>query len=159
MGRRLAIHLIGLPLFVVLFQQLYYISSEALGWSHLGSYGQVWDLYIPGLFYFIQFSIFHAYEYYHDNQRQLKLKAALSEAALKSELAALKAQLNPHFLYNVFNVISASVPPGQEKTREMLAKLSDLFRYQLRASKEEVVPLRDELDFVTKLSRPGESSI
>ena len=61
---------------------------------------------------------------------------------------ALKAQLNPHFLYNVFNTINASIPPKNESTRELIARLSDLFRYQLKASKEVTVPLADELAFI-----------
>ncbi len=148
--RRLLIHLITLPLFIVICQQLYYFLCDAIGFGHLGGYGKIWDIYIPILFYVLQFGIFHAYDYYHTNQRNLKLKAALSQAALKSELAALKAQLNPHFLYNVFNTISASVPSENEQTREMIAKLSDLFRYQLKATKSELVPLSEELDFVRK---------
>lgn len=148
--QRLAVHLITLPLYVLAFWKIYHGLSDWFGWGRLRSYAQIWDIYIPALFYFIQFGILHAYEYYHDNQRNLKLKAALSEAALKSELAALKAQLNPHFLYNVFNTISASVPPQQETTRELIAKLSDLFRYQLKASQSEWVPLREELTFVRK---------
>jgi two-component system LytT family sensor kinase len=148
--KRLLTHLITLPLFVILCQQFYYAAAEAIGWGHLRSYGQVWDIYIPVLFYTLQFGIFHAYEYYYTNQRHLKQKAALREAALKSELSALKAQLNPHFLYNVFNTISASVPSENELTRELIAKLSDLFRYQLKATKMELVPLKDELGFVRK---------
>ena len=146
--RRGWIHMITLPLWVFVCQQTYYAAADALDWFHLVSYGQIWDIYIPGLFYFLQFGMLHGYEYYRTNQRNLKQKAALSEAALKSELSALKAQLNPHFLYNVFNTISASVPSENEKTREMIAKLSDLFRYQLKATKTELVPLRDELEFV-----------
>ena len=147
---RLLLHLIGLPLFVLVGWKGYYWLAEQLGYGHLGGWGQVWDVYIPALFYFIQFGIFHGYEYYRNNQRNLQLKAALSEAALKSELSALKAQLNPHFLYNTFNAISASVPPEQEQTREMIAQLSDLFRYQLKASKTDKVSLGEELDFVEK---------
>ena len=148
--KRLALHLIGLPLFPLLFQQIYYATTEYLGWGHLQGSGQVWDIYIPGLFYLLQFGIFHAYEYYHDNQKSIKLKSTLREAATKSELAALKAQINPHFLYNVFNTISASVPVEQEKTRELIAKLSDLFRYQLKASRADKVTLGEELNFVEK---------
>ena len=147
---RLMLHFITLPLFIIICQQCYYASAEALGWGHLRSYGQVWDIYIPTLFYLLQFGLLHAYEYYHTNQRHLKLKAALTEAALKSELSALKAQLNPHFLYNVFNTISASVPPAHEQTRELIAQLSDLFRYQLKATKSELVSLEEELEFVEK---------
>jgi signal transduction histidine kinase len=145
---RLLLHLLGLPLFTILFQSIYYYTSELFGYFHLQGSGKVWDIYIPGLFYILQFGIFHAYEYYQDAQRNIEIRSALREAALKSELSALKAQLNPHFLYNVFNTISASVPPEQEKTREMIAKLSDLFRYQLKATNLDSVAVEDELEFV-----------
>jgi signal transduction histidine kinase len=147
---RLLAHVITLPFFVIGSQQTYYYICDYYGLGHLQGNGQVWDIYIPALFYILQFGIFHAYAYYKENQRKLKLEGELRQAALKSELSALKAQLNPHFLYNVFNTISASVPPEQETTRQMIAELSDLFRYQLRASRQELVPLRDELEFVDK---------
>ena len=148
--RRLSLHLLTLPLFVIGTQQLYYFVSDLLEWPHLIGQGQVWDIYIPALFYLIQFGIMHAYEHYRENQRKLILEGELRQAALKSELAAIKAQLNPHFLYNVFNTINASVPAENEQTRNMIAQLSDLFRYQLQASQQETVPLREELDFIRK---------
>lgn len=149
-SQRLLIHLITLPLFVFGAQRIFYWASEALDWGHLIGTGQVWDIYIPSLIYTIQFGIFHAYEYYRENQKKIILEGELRQAALKSELAAIKAQLNPHFLYNVFNTINASVPPENEETRQMIAQLSDLFRYQLQASQQELVPLKQELDFVQK---------
>ncbi len=148
--KRLLIHIVTLPLFVLGAQQIFYFINESLGWGHLQGTGQVWDLYIPSLFYLIQFGIFHAYEYYLENQKKIILEGELRHAALKSELTAIKAQLNPHFLYNVFNTINASVPPENEQTRQMIAQLSDLFRYQLQATQQELVPLREELDFVKK---------
>ncbi|NNK87635.1 MAG: histidine kinase [Flavobacteriaceae bacterium] len=150
LNRRLFLHLLFLPAFVIIWQQSYYFICELIGFGHLGGVGKVWDIYIPALFYVLQFGVLHAYNYYRENQRKLKLEGELRTAALKSELSALKAQLNPHFLYNIFNTISASVPPEQEKTRDMIAELSDLFRYQLKASKVERVPLREELDFINK---------
>jgi LytS/YehU family sensor histidine kinase len=98
----------------------------------------------------IQFGCFFAYRYFRENQKKLKIEGELKTAALKSELSALKAQLNPHFLYNIFNTISASVPAENEKTRNMIAELSDLFRYQLKASQVEKVTLKEELNFVQK---------
>jgi len=147
---KIVVHLIALPIFVLGSKQVYYSLSDALGFSHLTGSGEVWDIYIPALIYTIQFSIFHAYAYFKENQIRLKTEGELKQAALKSELAAIKAQLNPHFLYNVFNTINASVPPQQEKTRQMIATLADLFRYQLKASKKELVSLSEELDFVNK---------
>ncbi|GAA0871772.1 histidine kinase [Gangjinia marincola] len=147
---RLLIHLVTMPLYIVLAWRGYYAICDYFGMGHLGGNGQVWDVYIPGLVYLLQFAAFHAYEYYVSNQRRLRKEIELKNIALKSELSAIKAQLNPHFLYNVFNTINASVPAAMEDTREMIAELSDLFRYQLRASREDVVPLKDELDFVQK---------
>jgi hypothetical protein len=147
---RLLLHFVTLPLFVLVAQQVYYLICDFFGIGHLTGGGSMWDIYIPTLFYFIQFAVFHAYEYYVINQRKLRYEIELKNAALKSELSAIKAQLNPHFLYNVFNTINASVPPEMEETRVMIAELSDIFRYQLRASREDMVPLKDELEFVEK---------
>ncbi len=147
---KIALHVLTLVVFVLTWQKLFYVTMEALDKGHLRGSSQVWDLYIPALFYIIQFSLFHGFEYYHQWQAQKEIEHQLREISLKNELSAIKAQLNPHFLYNVFNTISASVPPEQERTREMIADLSDLFRYQLKASRTELVPLREEIQFVQK---------
>ena len=76
--KRLLIHIIALPLFTITFQQTYYFLTESLDWGHLIGSGSVWDIYIPGLFYILQFGIFHAYSYYLDNQRSIKVKSELS---------------------------------------------------------------------------------
>ena len=145
---KLSVHLVTLPLFCFGFQYIYYTICEWLGFWHLQGWGSVWDIYIPALFYLLQFGIFHAYQYYRQNQRKLKEEAMLREAALKSELSALKAQLNPHFLYNVFNTINATIPPHLESSRQLIAELSDLFRYQLKASQTDWVTLEEELTFI-----------
>ncbi len=139
-----------IPAVVYLVREGRYEIIDYLGQNRLRGKGVVWDWYIPFLFMTIQFGCFFAYRYFKDNQRKLRIEGELKSAALRSELSALKAQLNPHFLYNVFNTISASVPAEQEKTRHLIAELSDLFRYQLKASQVDRVPLREELDFVEK---------
>lgn len=144
------IHLVMLPLFAVIWAQVYYPLCEAFGLFYVKGASQIWDYYITGLFYIIQFGIFHIYDYYAKMRTKDLVIAEQNQMRLQSELNALKAQLNPHFLYNVFNTINASIPPSAEKTRNMIAKLSDLFRYQLKASREEMVSVREELDFVTK---------
>ncbi len=139
-----------IPTVAYVVRELRYLLLDNFGIFHLQGTGAVWDWYIPSLFLMIQFGCFFAYRYFKENQRKLKVEGELKTAALKSELSALKAQLNPHFLYNIFNTISASVPPENEKTRHLIAELSDLFRYQLKASQVEKVPLYEELNFVKK---------
>ncbi|WGK63901.1 sensor histidine kinase [Croceiramulus getboli] len=138
------------PTIVYISRELRYDWLDARGITHLTGPAEVWDWYIPTLFLWIQFGVYFAYRYFKENQRKLRIEGELRQAAMKSELAAIKAQLNPHFLYNVFNTINASVPAEQEETREMIATLADLFRYQLQASQQETVPLREELEFVEK---------
>ena len=145
---RLIIHIFTLPIFILVWQKSHYFILELLNIKHLVGYLQAWDIYIPGLFYCIQFGVLHAFEYYTDNLEQQKIQSELRELSLKSELSALKSQLNPHFLYNVFNTINASVPKELEKTREMIATLADMFRYQLQASQTDYVTIRDEINFV-----------
>ena len=146
--QKMGLHIIIMPVFVKGWQQIYYLVCESLDLGHLRGAGQWWDIYIPSLFYVLQFGIFHTYDYYQRLQEARERELTLKQAALTSELTALKAQLNPHFLYNVFNTISASVPDEQEHTREMIAVLADLFRYQLWASRQEVVPFGVEVKFV-----------
>ena len=138
-----------LPVWVKGWQLTYYfICDYYFGGGRLAGPGEWWDIYIPALFYTLQFGIFHSWHYYNDLRAAEKARAEATRLALSSELNALKAQLNPHFLYNAFNTISASIGPEQEATRMMIAQLSDLFRYQLRANRENVLPLAAELQFV-----------
>ncbi|MEL6536903.1 MAG: histidine kinase [Bacteroidota bacterium] len=148
--KRAWVHLLTLPLFCILWTQVYYVLCEYLGLFYLKGSDRVWDFYLAALFYLIQFVGFHMYEYFVRHRKQALLTAQLKQLATQSELSALKAQLNPHFLYNVFNTINAAIPSKAERSRNMVAKLSDLFRYQLKASKEEAVTVREELDFVLK---------
>lgn len=146
--KRYAIHLVLCPLWVFLWINAYYTVCDAIGFGHLGGSGIGWDIYIPLLFYVIQFGVFHLYDETKQLAQQEKRSHELRELALRNELTALKAQLNPHFLYNVFNTINASISPGDEYTRELIATLADLFRFQLQASKKDTVSLRNEIQFI-----------
>jgi signal transduction histidine kinase len=68
--------------------------------------------------------------------------------ALRAELGALRAQINPHFLFNSLNSIAALIridPAGAERVTESLA---DLFRYSLRSSQRSTVTLGEEIESV-----------
>ena len=68
--------------------------------------------------------------------------------AREAELRALKAQINPHFLFNCLNSISAltSIDPAQ--AREMCIRLSDFLRNTLRLGEKTAIPFADELALV-----------
>lgn len=76
------------------------------------------------------------------HQRMREAEAAAYEAKLR----ALRAQINPHFLFNAFNSIAALIRTRPEEAETVLEDLADLYRYTLRASKQEVSTLRDEVE-------------
>jgi len=72
---------------------------------------------------------------------------------LKVEMMAyryesLRNQINPHFLFNSFNVLSDLVYADQAIAVKFINQLSDLFRYVLDSRDKELVPLQDELNFM-----------
>lgn len=143
-------HLVFLPLFTIIVYYLLSVTNNYFGWVFIwNNTGSVWTIYLIAVFYLLQFVIIHAYQYQQAHKMALEEKTRLKESALQSQVTALKAQLNPHFLHNLFNSINASIPSENEQTREMIVALSDLFRYQNKASQKDFVLLLDELAFIT----------
>ena len=81
--------------------------------------------------------------------RQLEAERERNERELVSmELERLKSQLNPHFLFNSLNNISALSAIDTEATQEAISSLSDMLRYVLYDTAQEKVPLAGELRFM-----------
>lgn len=72
----------------------------------------------------------------------------LQKDNLQLELNALKAQVNPHFLFNTLNNIYSLSLSKSEKTPEMILKLSDMMRYLLYECNVAQVPLQKEINFI-----------
>ena len=66
----------------------------------------------------------------------------------EAELAWLKNQINPHFLFNTLNNISSLAAIDGEATQEAIAQLSDLLRYAMYETRKDVVPLQGEMEFM-----------
>jgi LytS/YehU family sensor histidine kinase len=78
--------------------------------------------------------------------RTAQLERLLSEA----RLTALRTQLDPHFLFNTLNAISAYVESKPREARQMLEQLGDLLRMSLELAVEQEIPLERELAFVDR---------
>ena len=87
--------------------------------------------------------------HYLDNYQQSEVdKWKLAAAVREAEMRTLKAQINPHFLFNGLNNIRALVLENPARAREMMTHLSDLLRYSLQLNSCEQVPLARELEIV-----------
>jgi two-component system, LytTR family, sensor kinase len=146
-GFKIGMHLLTGIAWVFCWFHGYRFIQDLRGGFYLVGTGIWWDVYIPGLVYCLQFAVFHVYDFYLQTQKQKQKEKILMQAAYNSEVNALKAQIQPHFLFNTLNSISASVPKEMEHTREMIAKLADTFRFSLQASEQEWISLEEELNF------------
>lgn len=84
-------------------------------------------------------------------------KSLLEAERFKAEMLqykyeALQNQINPHFLFNSFNVLSDLVYEDQNKAIAFIRQLSQLFRYVLDSRDRELVPIQEELEFIEAFS-------
>lgn len=78
-----------------------------------------------------------------DRQRAAEQERLLRDA----EMDTLRAQINPHFLFNSLHALNGIIPPNATTARRTLLNLADIFRYALGA-KRQFVPLEDEIRIV-----------
>ncbi len=91
-------------------------------------------------------AVLHSRRARERERRSLELSASLAQ----SRLAALRAQLQPHFLFNALNAIATLVHKDPNAADEMIGNLSDFLRLTLEHSETQELPLQLELDFVQR---------
>lgn len=80
--------------------------------------------------------------------KEMKEKSELDTLLKKMELRSLQNQMNPHFLFNMLNMVTKmAYVEGAEKTSELIQSISTLLRYNLKKMNH-IVPLRDEINIV-----------
>jgi LytS/YehU family sensor histidine kinase len=95
----------------------------------------------------------HVYEtvFMVKEQQSEQLKnAELSRAKAEAELAALKNQIDPHFMFNSLNSLSYLITTDQQKASLFIENLAEVYRYILSQKDQTLVLLEDELDFTHK---------
>ncbi len=87
--------------------------------------------------------------YYARYSAEILRRQALQEhETLMYKYEALKAQINPHFLFNSLNILYSFIPPDLGKAREYVLHLSRIYRYTLNHNDKPMVSVRTELDFL-----------
>lgn len=81
-------------------------------------------------------------------QASLKREQKLREEKLIFQNETLKTQVNPHFLFNSLNTLSALVSTRQDVAEEFINRLSSIYRYIIENSSKDRVPLSVELSFI-----------
>jgi len=104
-----------------------------------------WRIFIGILFYSLFISFYYMIIYYvgfHEREiKEVELKNLITEAELRS----LKFQINPHFIFNSLNSMSALTEIDPARAKQMIIKLADFLRFILKTNELEKNKLSDEL--------------
>ncbi len=122
-------------------------------WNRLPGIGVLVDS-LRGLFlwnwliYWLILGIWQAYRYYdHYVAGELRLER-LEKNFSEARLNALRMQLDPHFLFNALNTISAQLERDPKLARGMIEHLGDLLRLSIASKDRQAVPLAEEMAFL-----------
>jgi two-component system, LytTR family, sensor kinase len=105
-----------------------------------------WRITSGFLYYLVMMMVYYLIMYYTNLQEKMKNEAKLNEMVKDSELNLLKAQINPHFLFNSLNSVSSLIITDPPKAQEMLSKLSDFLRYTVSLKNERFSSVRSEFE-------------
>ena len=116
--------------------------------------GKIMNKRLRGLFpvslalTFIFITIHISKQFYTALQNSLLEVEKYKTVSASAQLENLKNQLNPHFLFNNFSVLTSLVHTNQNKAADFINELAKVYRYVLETKNEELVSLEEELDFI-----------
>lgn len=102
-----------------------------------------WTLLLTG-WSFLYFAYSYFVRHRHEEIRNLRLETANRE----NQLGTLRAQLNPHFMFNALNGIRALIDEDPEQAKRAITQLSTILRNAMSTVKRRTVPLGEEIDIV-----------
>lgn len=152
-GFRLSLQLLGSTLLAVVYTLAIYLpvklleirngANDIIAWPHLAIaclLALIFALSLNALYVLLDF--------YAIWQRSRRDAERLRDAVLRAELDALRAHMNPHFLFNSLNTVHGLIAQNPQAARAMVVELSDVLRYALTHGSKDLVPLSQELEFL-----------
>lgn len=104
----------------------------------------------PVIISFVIALMISAISFFKSWKNEVLEKEKIKHQMLNYKYEALRNQINPHFMFNSLNVLSDLVYENPKKAENFIHKFSDIYRYVLDSRDKELVPLIDELNFITK---------
>ena len=102
------------------------------------------------IYYWVVLLVYSTFDY-ASNLKEGEIRTAeLERLVSESRLAALRARLHPHFLFNALNTISANVERAPRNARRMLEELGELLRLSLEHAEDSEIPLAHEIAFIER---------
>ena len=116
------------------------------GYSEFFNSTLIWRILTGIVEYILIVLIYYLLMYYFNFIEKINLEAELKTNVKVAELNVLKSQINPHFLFNSLNSISALTISESKKAQEMVLKLSDFLRFSISEKPDTIRSFSEELD-------------
>jgi two-component system LytT family sensor kinase len=95
--------------------------------------------------YEIFYGWFYSYRYYAYTQVE---SVRIERHQMELQFESLKNQISPHYLFNCLNTISSLLYKDSHMAEEFIRRMADTFSYVLTNQRQQLIPLRDEIEFV-----------
>ncbi|MFZ0339018.1 MAG: histidine kinase [Terracidiphilus sp.] len=142
----LATYLIETMIWVAIFPH-YSIDHPEMGYWRRVTFNYQGDLMESMAIFWCAFFFFRGIGYYQQFREKETVAVQLEAQLANAKIAALRMQLNPHFLFNTMNSISSLMRSDVDAADAMLEHLSSLLRMTLERGDVQLIPLHDEIDF------------
>lgn len=132
--------------FIVTIILRYLVECVLMG--HEEVYYRVSDFAVSYLITFAGIGSYEAMRFFYQLRQTSIEKEAYKRRAVQAELEGLRAQVNPHFLFNSLNTLTYLIPEDTERSVRFVRQLSKTYRYILETREEPLISLREELNFI-----------
>lgn len=162
LGRTIVIHILLVSLFTVLhlagvaYYYEYFVDDQTsamrvyAGWEHMGHFLVADPFILTDVIVYVLFlSCFNISSHIALVRQKEQVASRLETHLAESKLRALQMQVNPHFLFNTLNSITALIRKQEVDTaEEMIHRLGDFFRMTLERNIGQLVPFEVELELI-----------
>lgn len=144
---------VSITLVVLLLFGFYSIKSIPIineGYTQFFNKTLIWRV-LTGTIEYIQIVlVYYLFMYYFNFIEKINIESELKTNIKVAELDALKSQINPHFLFNSLNSISALTLSESKKAQEMVVKLSDFLRFSIAEKPDSMRLFSEEVNNISK---------
>ena len=141
-----AISSLAVVFFLILFIQIF--TTPEIGGRAILHFNQVIEIFVLTNFQVLIVLIYLGFQSIKDyNRNRVELEESRRQQ-LEYRIRLYQQRLDPHFLFNNLNVLSALIESEKDNAQIYLKKFSEIYQYVVQTQKEELVPLKQELDHV-----------